>query len=111
MLAVTTRTSTCIGREAPTRLISPDSSARHRKFADKYQLPFTLLVDEDHAVSEQYGAWGEKKLYGKTSLGIIRSTFLIGPDGRPTGKMLDGDKWGKSTPANMSEKLTKFLAQ
>ena len=62
--------------------VSPDSAASHQKFAAKYELPFPLLVDADHAVAEKYGAWGEKSLYGRKFMGIIRSTFLIGPDGK-----------------------------
>ena len=61
--------------------VSPDNVASHEKFKTKYELPFTLLADPDHAVAETYGAWGEKKNYGKTYFGIIRSTFVIGPDG------------------------------
>jgi peroxiredoxin Q/BCP len=62
--------------------VSPDSEARHAKFREKYSLPFDLLADVDHAVAEKYGAWGEKRLYGRKYQGIIRSTFLIGPDGK-----------------------------
>jgi peroxiredoxin Q/BCP len=62
--------------------VSPDGAERHRKFAAKHELPFPLLVDGDHSVAEKYGAWGEKTLYGRRFLGIIRSTFLIGPDGK-----------------------------
>jgi peroxiredoxin Q/BCP len=62
--------------------VSPDSGASHQKFIAKYSLPFPLLVDADHAVAEKYGAWGEKSLYGRKYFGIIRSTFLIGPDGK-----------------------------
>ena len=61
--------------------ISPDSAESHEKFKTKFSLPFPLLADEDHAVAKAYGAWGEKKNYGKTYFGIIRSTFVIGPDG------------------------------
>ncbi len=57
--------------------ISPDSQASHEKFINKFSLPFYLLSDESHKVSEAYGAWGEKKSYGKTYMGIIRSTFVI----------------------------------
>ena len=57
--------------------ISPDSQASHEKFINKFNLPFYLLSDEDHKIAEVYGAWGEKKLYGKTYMGIIRSTFII----------------------------------
>ncbi|MBK7860918.1 MAG: thioredoxin-dependent thiol peroxidase [Archangiaceae bacterium] len=62
--------------------VSPDSDKSHQKFIDKFSLPFPLLVDADHAVAEKYGAWGEKSLYGRKFMGIIRSTFLIGPDGK-----------------------------
>ena len=61
--------------------VSPDDAGSHVRFKDKYQLPFTLLADPDHAVAEAYGAWGEKKNYGKTYKGIIRSTFVIDGDG------------------------------
>ncbi len=62
--------------------VSPDSAASHQKFAAKYELPFPLLVDADHAVAEKFGAWGEKTLYGRKFMGIIRQTYLIGPDGK-----------------------------
>jgi peroxiredoxin Q/BCP len=61
--------------------VSPDDVGSHVKFKDKYSLPFTLLADPDHAVAEEYGAWGEKSRYGKTYMGIVRSTFVIGADG------------------------------
>ena len=62
--------------------VSPDDVASHQKFRDKFNLNFPLLADSDHAVAEQYGAWREKNMYGKLSMGIQRSTFLIGPDGK-----------------------------
>src|SRR6476660_5455301 len=62
--------------------ISPDKPAALKKFDDKYGLGFTLLSDLDHAVAEQYGVWGEKKNYGKTYMGVQRSAFLIGEDGK-----------------------------
>jgi peroxiredoxin Q/BCP len=62
--------------------VSPDSTVSHQKFAGKFKLPFPLLADTDHAVSEKYGAWGEKSLYGRKFMGITRSTFLIGKDGK-----------------------------
>jgi peroxiredoxin Q/BCP len=62
--------------------VSPDSAASHRRFRDKYSLPYTLLADEDHAVAEAYGVWVEKTRYGRTSMGIERSTFVIDGDGR-----------------------------
>ncbi len=61
--------------------ISKDSTASHLKFAQKYELPFVLLSDPDHAVIEAYGAWQEKKLYGKVSMGVVRSTYLINEEG------------------------------
>jgi thioredoxin-dependent peroxiredoxin len=62
--------------------ISKDSVETHCKFRDKYALVFPLLSDPDGSVIEKYGAWGEKNLYGKKSMGIIRSTVLVGPDGK-----------------------------
>lgn len=62
--------------------VSPDGSASHQKFKQKYDLPFTLLSDPDHAVAEAYGAWGEKERYGKTYEGILRTTFLIDEEGK-----------------------------
>jgi len=60
--------------------ISPDSQVSHKKFSDKLTLPFYLLCDEDHKVAEIYGAWGEKKMYGKSYMGILRTTFIIDHD-------------------------------
>ena len=62
--------------------ISPDSEASHRKFRDKYALPFTLLSDPERKVMARYGAFGEKTMYGRKTQGVIRSTVLIGPDGK-----------------------------
>ena len=62
--------------------VSPDPAARLGKFVDKEQLNFTLLSDEDHAVAEKYGAWGLKKFMGREFMGILRSSFIIGKDGR-----------------------------
>ena len=61
--------------------ISKDSALRHEKFADKYNLPFILLSDEKGDVCEQYDVWRTKKLYGRSFLGIIRTTYLINPSG------------------------------
>ena len=61
--------------------ISPDSAESHAGFRSHHGLPFPLLVDSDHAVAEAYGAWGEKKNYGRTYMGIIRSGFVIDADG------------------------------
>jgi peroxiredoxin Q/BCP len=62
--------------------ISPDSIESHKKFKTKFDLPFPLLADEDHKIAEAYGAWGEKSMYGKKFMGIIRSTFLIDEKGK-----------------------------
>jgi peroxiredoxin Q/BCP len=62
--------------------VSPDSAASHQKFKSKHNLPFTLLVDEDHAVAEVYGVWGEKSMYGRKYMGIIRSHFVIDEEGQ-----------------------------
>jgi peroxiredoxin Q/BCP len=62
--------------------ISPDGVERHRRFKDKYSLPFALLADPDRATLKAYGAFGKKILYGKEAEGVIRSTFIVGPDGR-----------------------------
>ena len=69
-------------RNAVVLGVSPDNQASHQKFKTKYDLPFTLLVDEDHAIAELYGVWGEKKMYGKTSMGILRSHFVIDEEGK-----------------------------
>jgi peroxiredoxin Q/BCP len=61
--------------------ISPDAPGKNRRFKEKESLPFPLLSDTDHAFSEIMGVWGKKMLYGKESVGLIRSTFVIGPDG------------------------------
>jgi thioredoxin-dependent peroxiredoxin len=62
--------------------VSPDDVASHGRFRDKYSLNFPLLADEGHQVAERYGAWREKNMYGKVSMGIQRSTFLIDADGK-----------------------------
>ena len=62
--------------------ISPDDEASHRKFATKYKLPFTLLCDPSRKVMTKYAAFGEKMMYGKKTLGVIRSTVWIGPTGK-----------------------------
>jgi peroxiredoxin Q/BCP len=62
--------------------VSPDSLKRLQNFRQKNALPFVLLSDPDHVVAEQYGVWGEKKMYGKTYMGIIRSHFVVDETGR-----------------------------
>ena len=61
--------------------VSPDNESSHVKFREKYELPFTLLADEGHAVAEKYGVWAEKSFAGKTYMGVERSTFVIDADG------------------------------
>jgi peroxiredoxin Q/BCP len=61
--------------------VSPDDEASHVKFKQKYSLPFTLLADPEHQVAEEYGVWKERSMYGKKSMGIERSTFVIDADG------------------------------
>ncbi len=61
--------------------VSPDNAKKHQKFIDKYELPFDLLVDEDHAVAEAYGVWVEKSMYGRKYMGIARTTFIINESG------------------------------
>ena len=83
--------------------ISPDKPAKQAKFDEKYGLGFPLLADEDHAVAEAYGAWGEKSMYGKKYLGIIRSAFLVDEKGKIQ------EAWPKvspkDTPANLLEAI------
>lgn len=62
--------------------VSPDASKRLKKFEERDNLNFTLVGDEDHSVSESYGVWGEKKMYGKTFEGIFRVTYIIDPKGK-----------------------------
>lgn len=62
--------------------ISVDGEKSHRKFIDKFSLPFPLLVDTDHQISEKFGVWVEKSMHGKKYMGTERCTFVIGPDGR-----------------------------
>jgi peroxiredoxin Q/BCP len=69
-------------RNAVVLGISPDDEQSHQKFKTKYNLPFTLLVDEGHRVAEQYGVWGERSLYGVKYDGVIRSHFVVDEQGR-----------------------------
>jgi thioredoxin-dependent peroxiredoxin len=62
--------------------VSPDASKAQARFKDKFDLPFTLLADTDHDVAEAYGVWKEKSMYGKKYMGIERTTFIIGPEGK-----------------------------
>jgi thioredoxin-dependent peroxiredoxin len=71
--------------------ISPDNIKSHKKFKDKYSLPFPLLADPDHKIADLYGVWGRKKMMGNEYDGIFRTTFLIGPDGKIT-RVFEGVK-------------------
>lgn len=62
--------------------VSPNDEESHQAFKKKYGLPFPLLADEGHKVCELYGVWGEKSMFGKKYMGVVRSTFIIGPDGK-----------------------------
>jgi peroxiredoxin Q/BCP len=85
--------------------ISGDDETSHEKFKKKYSLPFYLLADTTRDVIKAFGAWGEKKMYGKTYEGIIRSTFLIGPDGNVERV------WPKVTPKDHAVDVLKVLAE
>ncbi len=85
--------------------ISPDKPAALARFATKYELGFTLLSDVDHAVADAYGVWQEKKNYGKTYFGIVRSAFLVGPDGDLR------EVWYKISPKDTPTKLLEVLAR
>jgi peroxiredoxin Q/BCP len=83
--------------------LSPQGPASKAAFRAKYGLPFTLLADEDHAVADAYGAWGEKHNYGRTYLGILRCSFLIGPDGRVS------HVWPKVKPEDHATQVLEAL--
>ncbi|MGZ8762618.1 MAG: thioredoxin-dependent thiol peroxidase [Acidimicrobiia bacterium] len=83
--------------------ISPDAPKAQKKFDDKYGLGFPLLADEDHAVAEAWGVWGEKSMYGKKYLGIIRSAFVVDPKGKIVGAFY------KVSPMATVEKVTATL--
>jgi peroxiredoxin Q/BCP len=85
--------------------VSPDTSQSHLKFKSKYDLPFTLLADQDHKVSEKYGVWGTRKIFGREINGILRTTFLIGVD----GKILK--VFEKVRPANHSAEILAVFDQ
>ena len=84
--------------------ISPDPPAKQQKFDDKYSLGFPLLSDEDHSVAEKYGVWGEKSMYGKKYMGIVRSAFLVDEKGRLE------QVWYKISPQDTPKNLLAALA-
>jgi peroxiredoxin Q/BCP len=83
--------------------ISPDKPETQKKFYDKHNLGFSLLSDPDHKIAEAYGVWGEKKMYGKTFMGIIRSSFLLDENGNIL------NDWYKISPKNTIPELMKVL--
>jgi thioredoxin-dependent peroxiredoxin len=83
--------------------ISPDKPTKQAKFDEKYGLGYPLLADEDHAVAEAYGAWGEKSMYGKKYMGIVRSAFLVDEKGKIA------DAWYKVSPKDTAANLLKSL--
>jgi len=83
--------------------ISPDTPETQKKFDEKHTLGFSLLSDSDHQVAEAFGVWGEKKMYGKTFMGIIRSSFLIDENGNIE------NAWYKISPKNTVPELMKVL--
>ena len=100
----------CLLRDARVQIgdtavvgISPDKPAAQAKFDTKYTLGFPLLSDTDHAVADAYGAWGEKSMYGKKYMGIIRSAFLIDEKGRVE------QAWPKISPKDTTTNLLKSL--
>lgn len=93
-----------IGAEGAVVLgVSTDTAASHAQFREQHGLPFPLLVDEDAAVATAYGAWGEKTLYGRKSIGMTRSTFVIGPEGTLT------KVWKRAKAADNAEAVLKLL--
>jgi len=96
---------TFAGLDAVVLGVSADSVASHGKFREKFGLNFPLLADEDHAVSKAYGVWKKKALYGRSFMGIERSTFLIDEDGFVI------EAWRKVTPKGHAEMLAEVLAE
>jgi peroxiredoxin Q/BCP len=84
--------------------ISPDQPSAQSKWDAKYGLGFTLLSDPDHAVAEAYGTWGEKSMYGKKYMGIVRSAFLVDEDGAIA------EAWYKVSPADTATNLLRALS-
>ena len=83
--------------------ISPDTPEKQKRFDDKHSLGFPLLADEDHAVADAYGAWGERSMYGKKYMGIVRSAFLVDEKGRIE------QAWPKVSPKDTVTNLLKAI--
>jgi len=101
---------TCLLRDLANKIgdtaiigVSPDAVDKQKKFASKYKVRFPLLCDTEHEVSEKYGVWQEKSLYGRKFMGIVRSAFLIGPTGRIE------HAWYKISPKDTPARLVKAL--
>lgn len=92
------------GRGAAVAGISPDSAASHARFAGKYGFPHTLLADPERQVIQAYGAWGERSMYGKSFMGVIRSSVVIGPDGKVAAV------FSPIKPADQSAKALEAIA-
>ncbi len=91
------------GADVPIFGISPQDVKSKSKFAAKYSLNFPLLADPDHAVAEAFGAWGEKSMYGKKYMGILRSTFVVGANGKIE------HVWEKVKPEGHAEEVLAYL--
>ena len=83
--------------------VSPDSPKSHTKFKEKFKLPYTLIADEDHAIAEAYGVWGEKTNFGRKYMGVLRTTYIIDPDGRVA------QVFEKVKPENHAEEVAEAL--
>ena len=83
--------------------VSRDNARAHRKFADKYGLPYTLLSDEDGTVVQRYGVWVQRSMYGKQYMGVARTTFLIRPDGKI------GHVWQQVKPEGHALKVLEYV--
>lgn len=85
--------------------VSGDSVASHQKFASKYELPFTLLSDPDHQIIEPWGVWAEKSMYGRKYFGIVRASFLVGPD------LKIAMVWPKVSPLKHVDEVRQWLSE
>jgi len=83
--------------------VSPDSPKSHTKFKEKYQLPYTLIADQDHAIAEAYGVWGEKMNFGRKYMGVLRTTYIIDPNGGVA------QVFEKVKPENHGEEVSEAL--
>ena len=82
--------------------VSPDTAKKHCRFKEKYDLPYTLIADTDHAVGEAYGVWQQKSMFGHKYMGVVRTTFLIDPEGR-IARVFEGVKPEEHAAAVLAE--------